>query len=153
MPSVDDVAAAVLQRTGKPLDTFKLQKLVYYCEAWHLVWEAESLFGDRIEAWANGPVIPALYQKHRTQYSVSSWDDGDASALSRSQRETVDAVVKFYGKYKGFELAELTHLEAPWRDARAVAGLAPGDRGNVEIPREAMRLYYEGLIGTTGTRS
>ena len=150
MASVDDVAAAVLSRTG-PIDTFKFQKLVYYCEAWHLVWEAEPLFEDRIEAWANGPVIPVLYQKHRRTYSVSEWPDGDATNLSDAQNESIDAVVSFYGEYKGFQLAELTHREDPWRLARAAAGLTPGERGSVEITKESLRIYYEGLIGTSDT--
>lgn len=46
---MDDVAAAILERTG-PLDTFKLQKLVYYAQAWHLVWDNEPLFEEPIEA-------------------------------------------------------------------------------------------------------
>ena len=72
MASVHDVAAAILERTG-PIDTFKLQKLAYYCQAWHLVWDEEPLFKARIEAWANGPVVRALYDKHRGSYRVSDW--------------------------------------------------------------------------------
>ena len=151
MASVDDVAAAVLARTG-PIDTFKLQKLAYYSEAWHLVWDSESLFNDRIEAWANGPVIPSLYGKHRGRYVVDKWPDGNPSKLSKSQLESIEAVIKFYDKYKGFQLAELTHREDPWRLARASADLAPGQRGSVEISRESMRIFYEGLIGTTAKR-
>jgi uncharacterized phage-associated protein len=148
MASVDDVAAAILSRTG-PIDTFKLQKLVFYSEAWHLVWEAESLFDDRIEAWANGPVIPLLYKKHHGRYQVPDWPSGKAERLTKEQLESIDAVVHFYGKFKGFQLAELTHGEDPWRLARANAGLNPGERGNAEISRESMRIFYEGLIGTT----
>ena len=33
--------------------SWKLQKLVYYCQAWSLVWDEEPLFEARIEAWAN----------------------------------------------------------------------------------------------------
>jgi uncharacterized phage-associated protein len=150
MASVDDVAAAILERTGS-IDTFKLQKLAYYCQAWHLVWESERLFNARIEAWANGPVVPKLYQRHRQQFTVDKWPWGDTKRLSKSQIGSIDAVVKFYKKYKGYELAELTHREAPWRDARSAAALAPGQRGTVEIEPEAMRIYYEGLIGTSGT--
>jgi uncharacterized phage-associated protein len=150
MASVDDVAAAILKRTG-PIDTFKLQKLAYYCQAWHLVWESKPLFEAEIQAWANGPVVPDLYRKHRGRYTVNEWPHGDPAALSADERSSVDAVVKFYKKYKGYELAELTHREAPWRDARASAGLGPGERGSVTIDPEHMRIYYEGLIGTSGT--
>jgi uncharacterized phage-associated protein len=146
MTKVDNIAAAILKRTGS-INTFKLQKLVYYSEAWHLVWESESLFEDRIEAWANGPVVPALYQKHRTKYIVDAWPDGDAGALSDKENESIDAVLAFYGEYQGYQLAELTHQEEPW--IRAREGLGLGERGNAEISRESMRIFYEGLVGNT----
>lgn len=146
MASVDDVAAAVLERTG-PIDTFKLQKLVYYCQAWHLVWDEEPLFTARVEAWANGPVVPKLYRQHRGRYRVSDWPTGDPSKLTPSEQETIDAVVSEYGKKPGHVLAELTHREDPWRDARASAGLAPGQRGAVPISLSAMTEYYGGLVG------
>src|SRR5450756_3169344 len=92
MARVDDVAAAILQRQGQ-MSTWKLQKLVYYCQAWHLVWEENPLFDDPIQAWANGPVVRSLYDRHRGQFSVSSWRNGDASRLTPEESSTVDAVL------------------------------------------------------------
>jgi len=145
LASVDDVAAAILARTH-PIDTFKLQKLVYYCQAWHLVWEDGPLFKARIEAWANGPVVPKLYRQHRGRYTVKSWPSGDASKLRPEEKTTVKAVVDFYGNRKGLELAELTHRERPWREAREKAALAPGQRGDAEITLAAMAEYYGSLV-------
>jgi uncharacterized phage-associated protein len=54
-------------------------------------------------------------------------------------------VVDYYGKFDGQRLSDLTHMEAPWKNARA--GLAPSDRANVEITLEAMSEYYGGLTG------
>jgi uncharacterized phage-associated protein len=139
--SVHDVAAYILKKTGS-ITTWKLQKLVYYCQAWSLVWDDKPLFAARIEAWANGPVIPALYQRHRQQFKVASWD-GDPSALSANERETIDAVLKFYGDRSSQWLSDLTHRENPWIDARK--GLAPSDRGNVVITPAAMAEYYTSL--------
>jgi hypothetical protein len=51
MPSAHDFAAYVLAEQGE-MTTWKLQKLVYYSQAWHLVWDGEPLFTERIEAWA-----------------------------------------------------------------------------------------------------
>ena len=41
--SVHDVAAYILQKHG-PMTTMKLQKLVYYAQAWGLVWDDCPLF-------------------------------------------------------------------------------------------------------------
>ena len=76
MPSVHDVAAAVLARTGR-IPTAKLQKLVYYAKAWHAVWAGEELFPEQIEAWASGPACPALYEVYKGDFAVSSWPLGD----------------------------------------------------------------------------
>ncbi len=56
MASAHDVGKYVLEKRGS-MTTWKLQKLVYYSKAWHLVWEGEPLFPEHIEAWANGPVV------------------------------------------------------------------------------------------------
>jgi uncharacterized phage-associated protein len=68
---------------------------------------------------------------------------GDASRLSKDQRETVDAVLTFYGHRRAQWLSDLTHREAPWRDARR--GLDDGDRSNREITPDALAEYYGGL--------
>jgi uncharacterized phage-associated protein len=142
MARVDDVAAAILDRTGET-STFKLQKLVYYSQAWHLVWDDERLFGSRIEAWANGPVCRELYDLHRQQFTVASWPAGDPARLTQDELETIEAVVSGYGHLSGTQLSQLTHAEDPWRDARV--GLRPGERGNREISPAAMAEYYGGL--------
>jgi len=146
MATVHDVAAAILARTG-PMTAMKLQKLVYYAQAWHLVWEERPLFSDRIEAWANGPVVRTLYNQHRGQFHVSSCS-GRPDALTAEETSTLESVIDFYGPRSAAWLSELTHNEAPWKDARANAGLAPGQRGDVEIDQAAMAEYYGSLVGT-----
>jgi len=44
--NVIHVAAFILQQTGT-LTTMKLQKLIYYGQAWSLVWDGEPLFQQR----------------------------------------------------------------------------------------------------------
>jgi uncharacterized phage-associated protein len=141
MPSVHDVAAYILKQRGT-MTAMKLQKLVYYAQAWSLVWDEEPLFPERIEAWANGPVVYELYDRHRGVFKVSEWN-GDPDALDKEQRKTVDSILKFYGKMSSQELSNLTHREHPWRHARK--GMGAGERGNREITLSSMAEYYSGL--------
>lgn len=113
------------------MTAMKLQKLVYYSQAWHLTWEDKRLYRAKIEAWANGPIIPKLYGHHRTQFSLSKWKFGNPKTLTKNEQETVDIVLKDLDKYTAQQLSELTHQEDPWIDARV--GLAPGDRSKREI--------------------
>jgi len=141
MTSVHDVAAYILSKLG-PTSAMKLEKLVYYSQVWALVWDSKPLFSARIEAWASGPVVPALYYRHRGQFEVKTWS-GNPQNLKPQERQTIDAVVKFYGDKTPFWLSELTHRERPWLEARR--NLAPGERGKEEITLASMVEYYSGL--------
>ena len=59
MVGVFDVAEYVLSEVGY-VSTMKLQKLVFYSQAYSLVAFDEPLFSDDFEAWVNGPVCPPL---------------------------------------------------------------------------------------------
>lgn len=142
MVTVHDLTAYILGVTGA-IPAMKLQKLVYYCQAWSLVWEERAIFQDRIEAWVNGPVVPALYQLHRGAFEVSNWPTGNPEALVEDDRSTVDGVLKFYGSKSSQWLSDLTHMERPWLDARK--GLAPSERGTNEITLASMAEYYSSL--------
>lgn len=137
-----DVAQYILERQ-EPITVMKLQKLVYYSQAWSLVWDEKPLFQERVEAWANGPVVPDLYQAHRGQFEVTTIPEGNPNQLNDDQVETVDAVLGFYGDKSSMWLSNLTHMEDPWKEARV--GLAPGERSNREITHSAMEEYYSSL--------
>ena len=84
MVNAHDVAAYILKKLGRTT-AMKLQKLVYYSQAWSLVWDEKPLFHNRIEAWINGPVIPNLYSVHRGMFDVKEWPKGDPEKLSAVQ--------------------------------------------------------------------
>ena len=145
MAKVADVAAYILEKGGC-MSGWKLQKLVYYCQAWHLVWEDKVLFEEKIEAWANGPVAPALYKLHAGAFEVTEIPEGDPRALSDEEMESIAVVLGDYGRRSGQWLSELAHMESPWKEARQRCGCKPGDRCNEVIQPEAMALYYGGLL-------
>ncbi len=141
--SVNDVAAYILEKLGS-MSAMKLQKLVYYAQAWSLVWDDAPLFAEPVEAWANGPVVPALWEKHRGLFRLAPpWRHGDARRLIADQRATVDAVLDYYGHRSAQWLSDLTHAEEPWREARE--GMPPGYRGSREITHLSLADYYSSL--------
>ena len=117
MATVFDVAKYILEQQGAT-SALKLQKLVYYSQAWHFVWEDEELFPERIEAWAGGPVVPQLWRAHRGQHDAKHLRKGRTSRLSASQKESINAVLGYYGGKPARWLSLLTHQEPPWREAR-----------------------------------
>jgi uncharacterized phage-associated protein len=147
MPSVFDVVQYILQTRGL-MTAMKLQKLVYYCQAWSLVWDERPMFPERIEAWANGPVVPALFDCHRRLFQVNPGNfPGDPSNLDQVASETIDAVLSYYGDKTSQWLIDLTHNEDPWKDARK--GLPQGVRGHQEISLASMADYYSSIQPTS----
>lgn len=142
--SVFDVASYILFTLGT-CSTMKLHKLLYYCQAWSLVWDETPLFTEQIEAWANGPVVRELFNYHRGLFSLSFEDFsiGNYTKLTDCQKETIDMVLKFYGDKSPQWLIDQTHSESPWIKARK--GLAPMERGRSVISLADMQLYYSSL--------
>lgn len=146
MATANDVAAFIL-KTGGSMTAMKMQKLVYYSQAWHLVWEEKPLFDDRIEAWANGPVVRSLYSSHRGHFLLDQWAPGNPDALDDREMTTIRSVLSFYGPMTAHQLSELTHREDPWLAARA--GLTPGERSSAEITQASMHEYYDSLTSAS----
>ena len=143
MATANDVAAYVLQKQGE-MSAMKMQKLVYYSQAWSLAWDDRPLFDDPIQAWARGPVVVSLYEQHRGVFLVNQWSAGNPDALTASEKETIDVVLQGYGNKSPQDLSNATHREAPWLDARR--GLGINERGRNVIPLEAMQEYYASLL-------
>ena len=145
MASVLCVANYILRKIG-PTTTMKLQKLVYYCQAWSLAWDDKPLFDEDFEAWANGPVCPELFEHHKSKFTLKAdfFDDCQYS-FDEEQKETMDAVIEYYGERSPHWLSELTHKERPWKDARK--GYAPGDPCQEIITKESMLAYYGAMVG------
>jgi uncharacterized phage-associated protein len=147
MARVQDVAAYILKKQGR-MTTMKLQKLVYYAQAWHATWEDEALFRAEIQAWANGPVCPALYKLHRQQFQITARDlkGADCRRLKANERESIDIVLADYGNKTAQWLSDLTHREQPWLKTRE--GLTPLERSNRVISIQRMVDYYSTVIAS-----
>jgi uncharacterized phage-associated protein len=123
----------------------KVQRLCYYAQAWHLVWDDAPLFEEEIFAWGSGPVIPVLFEAHRGLYRLKSIPGGNADALRPfpKAQETIRIVLATYSRYSGPSLADLAQSEEPWKQAHR--GLPDGARSTVPITYEAMVDFYGSL--------
>ena len=122
----------------------KLQKLCYYAQAWSLVWDDKPLFKEEFRAWANGPVCKELFRQTQGRFSVTASDEpGSSDNLTEEQKDTIDVVLDYYGSRNAQWLSQLSHMEDPWKEARA--GIAPGVGSDNIITKESMAEYYSGL--------
>jgi len=139
--SVIDVACALLEETG-PVSPAKLQTLVYYAQAWNLAWDDRPMFPEAVLAARGGPVVPALESACRDLKRIRRTDlPGHPERLSEDDKETIVAVVQYYGERDDQYLSDLTHMEDPWKRTLAEA---QGNRAE-EIPQDRMQAYYRSL--------
>lgn len=123
-----------------PIDNLKLQKLLYYSQAVHLVLNKKKpLFSDKIEAWMYGPVVPSVYRKYKKfgfDIIVSNEQDID---IDNSERDVIDMVLSYYGEMSPMELVSRTHKERPWVDAYRPSFNNP-------ITNEALYSYFSEVL-------
>lgn len=145
----------VLKEHGS-MSHLKLQKLLYYIQAYHLAYFDSPIFKEKFQAWAHGPVMRRLFDEvkdlsilHNEIYYVYKEGEDDPtqifnSTLTEEQKELVNEVLISFSEMSGMELENLTHSEPPWQNARL--GYSPGDKCSIEINEQVMKNYYAGLV-------
>lgn len=124
---------------GSTMTHLKLQKMLYYTQAYHLAKFGVPLFDEEFEAWLHGPVIPEIYDIYKKYgYNLIPQDNDylkTAPDFSKELTEFFSTIYSIFGKYDGKYLEELTHDEAPWKDTYEYG------KNNI-ISKDIMKDYY-----------
>lgn len=123
----------------------KIQKLVYYAQAWHLANLGRPLFDDEIQAWVHGPVVPHLYHAFK-QFGYRPIVLGNIEMHESIDGDTAEYLSELwdeYGHYDANYLELLTHSEPPWQIARSLNEI--GENPHLIIQHDWMRDYYAGV--------
>ena len=139
--------------TGNLITNLKLQKLLYYAQAWHLAYFGNRVIEGDFQAWIHGPVIPEAYR----QFREFGWKPIENDALNQDfidhfctdvvnpeQCELLNDVVDEYFGLTAFKLEKLTHSEDPWIIARG--DLPPDTPSENLISDESMIAYYQQFV-------
>jgi len=124
---------------GDLISNFKLQKLVYYAQGFHLAIYNEPLFGEDIEAWTHGPVVPDLYHLYKCHGfgAIPKPTDIDFDIYSDEVTELLDEVYDVFGQFSAWKLRNMTHEEPPWEKSKKHAGI---------ISKSSMKEYFKTLV-------
>lgn len=125
----------------------KLQKLLYYAQAWHTVFKDKPLFKDTIEAWIHGPAIRSVYNEYKKFGFFNINNDinlSDIECIKEDTKTLLDDVWKIYGKYDANYLEQLTHSETPWQDARGALDAEMNSTNEINI--DSIKSYYKSLL-------
>lgn len=160
---IKDVAKYIglsLTSKGLSISPLKLQKMLYYTQAWFMVFlgRENTLFPDVPQAWVNGPVYPTIYYEYKdkaanmcdhlpsTVFYTGSVLDGlryytEALNLTPDTTELIESIMMLYGSKTQNQLILLTHSERPWAETRG--DLPPFIRSEQEIPLDLIYSYYK----------
>lgn len=123
MLNCHDVAKYFLTKVdeeeGEVITNLKLQKLAYYAQSASLAFFDTPLFGENLEAWKHGPVVPDLYQIYKS-YGASPLPltaSDDLPVYATDQAKLMDNVYVFFGQFAAWKLRDMTHEETPWKEA------------------------------------
>ena len=133
------------RESGDDITHLKLQKLLYYAQAWHLANQNRELFAEDMEAWTHGPVVPSVWQAYKDCGWSSLPPVNREIDLSKSEENLLELVYKEYGKFSAKELERLTHSEHPWKKTRG--DLPIEAKCSNPIDKKMMRDYYAARIG------
>jgi uncharacterized phage-associated protein len=135
-----DVAAYIINycdEKGTPIENMRVQKYLYLLQAYFLVEtkEQKPLFGEYIEAWKFGPVVPVVYyslnrygynkitnfKQYNNIMSVNPVEYKKHIIAKRDQ-EIIKKVINQYENLTLSELIEITQSHDPWSKAYGFFG-------------------------------
>ncbi len=128
----------ILNKAGKPLDTHKISKILYFADREHLAKYGTTITDDSYIAMKYGPVpsniydiikvvlgkgeiIPEEITKHYfekfSEKEISAISNFDADEFSKSELECLDNSLKMY-LHKSFSFLTSESHDLAWNDAQ-----------------------------------
>ena len=158
MYKVLDVCRYIINYSNREdygVSNLKLQKLLYFIQVYFLMnsKENEPCFGERIEAWDFGPLVPVAYHEYKQYGSTdippvesyidfdvdnpwsASMTEYDEDCICDEDKKLINAVVKKLADYSATDLVDITHRQAPWKDVYV-------QHENNEITIDSIRKYF-----------
>ena len=128
---------------GEILSNLKLQKLLFYADAWSMALFGSPLFNEDFEAWVHGPVLPSQYRRFREHRWRPITTEVVRPKLPTATVDHLIEIIEVFGVETAVALELMTHREKPWMDARG--DLAPSAPCTNVISKSVTMEYYKSL--------
>lgn len=133
------------KESGDVVTHLKVQKLLYYAEAWSQLLLDQELFEEKMEAWAHGPVVREVFN----EFKGCGWQPlsvtGEFADIKPEVEDVLFQVMEAYGDASAKTLENMTHKDRPWIESRG--NLAPEERCNTIISKESIKDYFTEKYG------
>ncbi|MEN8221070.1 MAG: type II toxin-antitoxin system antitoxin SocA domain-containing protein [Pseudomonadota bacterium] len=133
------------KESGDVITHLKLQKLLYFSEAWCQVLLDRELFSENMEAWSHGPVVREVFN----QFKSFGWNPLDATddviEFDSEVKDVLLQVMETYGNVSAKALEHLTHQDIPWKEARG--DLSPEVKCSNSISKQSLKSFFNEKYG------
>ncbi|MPM52437.1 hypothetical protein SDC9_99196 [bioreactor metagenome] len=115
--NVKDIAAYIVNYSidnKKYISNLKLQKLLYYVQAYFAVQKNIPCFNEDIEHWRHGPVVREVYSEYKSYFNDDITEKRSVADIEENDKLLINEVVDSYYKYGPWDMVRKTHKEEPW---------------------------------------
>lgn len=97
----------------------KLQKLLYFIQAYSFKIKNCMMFSEDIEAWQYGPVIPRVYHEYKWAGGARILLNEDCTCAIKDETDIqiINEVLDNLGNIDSRTLVDITHNYETWKDA------------------------------------
>lgn len=136
-----DIAAYIItheHKSGREISNLRLQKLLYFVQAYIVRTTGAFCFDEDMEAWTYGPVVPSVYYKYDIFAGLDIIEDKTARApyIDKKTKQGIDKILDYLSHYRVSQLVNITHDQNPWQFAYS-NGLKS------VITKDSMREYFK----------
>lgn len=142
----------VADAEGIELSNLSLQKVLYFCHAWHLVETGNPLVKTEFEAWQHGPVLQYLYSKFkeyenrpirgraRAMNPLNGKPEVVSYEFDKDTADRIRRIVGMYGRMEPWDLVDMSHEKGgPWDQIWNHSGkINPG----MKIPHSRIHEFF-----------
>lgn len=122
----------------RPVSNLRLQKLLYFVQAYCIATDGVPLFEDKMYGWDFGPVVESVWRKYRFYGSMIIADIEDCSNahIFKTDKERIDLMLEACSDKSNTELFDIASDQIPWKMANK------GFTKDREITIESMKRYF-----------
>lgn len=141
------------------ISNLKLNKILFYVHAYHLVRQSQPLIKNHFEAWEHGPVVRVVYHEFKkfgskpitslarhVDYESGREEIISFSEIDASTRDFVLSIGRHYMRFTASQLRDMTHQnDSPWSRVYSADSESRGLRDR--IPNELIEAHFASIIG------
>lgn len=117
--TINDIVKYIIGKVE--ITPLALQKTLYFIQGFSIAFNDKFIYQDVPCAWVHGPVYPEIYHKYK-EFGYNPIENepilNKPINLDTTDKQLIDTVIKYLSLYNGTILEEITHMEAPWINAR-----------------------------------